>query len=395
MVPSWWPSPEQPGNGVFHADYARAFAESGMRVGVIVPDLVSMRFLGGGTRIPLIPRMTHESLGGIPVVRVRGLHTALRLPALQMKRFLWWMQRGLDAYLDRHGLPDVIHAMCTIPAGWACSQVAPSLARRVVITESTGPFSLVTRKRGQGEYAFEALEAAGAVVAVSDSTRGQIKAEGVNRDILVCGNPVSPVFADGPIPPSRAAGGGPVRGLFVGRLVQSKGAMDLVDAIGRSKLTTLHWRIVGEGPLRDEMQRRLNISGMASRAHFCGHLTRERLRDEMAQADFLILPTYGESFGMVVAEALCMGLPVVTSWGTVCAEFVGRDDGRLITPGDIENIADTLKEMTHMAPASDRKSIAQRARQRFSRGAVAGWYADLFAQLSDRAAPAVSVQGGS
>lgn len=383
MVPSWWPSPEQPGNGVFHTDYARAFAEAGMRVGVIVPDLVSMRFLGKGTRIPWVPRMTHESLGGVPVIRVRGLHTALHMPSIQMKRFLSWMQRGLEEYLDQQGLPDIIHAMCTVPAGWAAAQVGPSLSRRVVITENTGPFSLVTRKRGQGEFAYEALETAGAVVAVSESTRGQMKTEGVQREVLVCGNPVSPIFADCSLSTSRVTGG-VVRGLFVGRLEQAKGAMDLVDAIAKSKLTSLHWRIVGEGPLKDEMLRRLNIAGMATRTYFCGQLTRERLRDEMAQADFLILPTYAESFGMVVAEALCMGLPVITSWGTVCAEFVGREDGVLVNPGDVANIADALKEMTHTVAHWDRAAIARRARQRFSRSAVAAWYGDLFATLSGR-----------
>lgn len=364
-----------------------------MRVGVVVPDLVSMRFLGKGTRIPWVPRMTHESLGGIPVVRVRGLHTALRMPSIQMKRFLSWMQRGLEEYLDRHGLPDVIHAMCTVPAGWACTQVAPALSRRVVITEHTGPFSLVTQKRGQGEFAYEALETAGAVVAVSESTRGQMQAEGVSREVLVCGNPVSPIFADGPVPTTRSGSG--MRGLFVGRLVQSKGALDLVDAIAKAKLTSVNWRIVGEGPLKDEMLRRLNIAGAATRTYFCGHLTRERLRDEMAQADFLVLPTYAESFGMVVAEALCMGLPVITSWGTVCAEFVGREDGLLVNPGDIENIADALKEMTHMAASMSRSAIAQRARQRFSRAAVAAWYAELFAGLSERRVNVPTAQDGA
>ena len=134
---------------------------------------------------------------------------------------------------------------------------------------------------------------------------------------------------------------------------------------------------------------------MATRTYFCGQLTRERLRDEMAQADFLILPTYAESFGMVVAEALCMGLPVITSWGTVCAEFVGREDGVLINPGDVANIADALKEMTHTVAHWDRAAIARRARLRFSRSAVATWYAELFAGLSDRPVSVPTAQGGA
>ena len=417
VVPAWWPSPEQPGAGVFHVDYARAFAEAGLRVGVVVPDLVSPRFLGKGTRIPLWPRLTEESLGGIPVIRIRGLHTALRMPALQMKRFAAWLRRGYIEYAHRHGRPDVLHAMCAVPAGWACTAIGGVLGRRVVITEHTGPFSLVMRKPAQAAYARAGLNLAAGVVAVSEKTRGEMIAEGVQREILVCGNPVSPLFTEGPIAgqggPNTAKGqasagaflgvahpsGGPdpmttgsdipaqrpVRGLFVGRMTREKGALDCLNAVlpvmkspaGRM----VEFRFIGDGPLAAEIRTRANAAGLGRRLTFPGHVSRERLRIELGQADFLVLPSHGESFGLAVAEALCVGLPVVTTRGTACADFVGRDDGIVVPPGDASALADAVRDLARTADAYDRAAIAQRARARFSRGAVAAWYADLFARV--------------
>ena len=119
LVPAWWPSPEQPISGIFCTDYAQTFSAAGAKVGVVFPDLVSVQHLGKGTRIPWRPRLTVEDLSGVPVIRIRGLHTAFGRPALQMRRFRRWLRWGLREYRARYGEPDVLHAMCSIPAGWA------------------------------------------------------------------------------------------------------------------------------------------------------------------------------------------------------------------------------------------------------------------------------------
>ena len=67
----------------------------------------------------------------------------------------------------------------------------------------------------------------------------------------------------------------------------------------------------------------------------------------------------------------------------------------LVNPGDVANIADALKEMAHLVAHWDRPAIARRARQRFSRAAVAAWYAELFAGLSDRPVSVPTAQGGA
>lgn len=378
IVPSWWPSPEDPLAGIFCHEYARAFAAAGARVGVIFPDLVSLRRMRGGVRIPRIPQVTHEHLDSMPVVRIRGLHTALGRPSLHMWRFRRWLIRGLKEYESRHGRPDNLHAMCFVPAGWACTHLAGPLAGRVVITEHTGPFSLAMHPPAQATYVRAAAERAAGVVAVSSLLREQMQAEGLGRKIAVCGNPVSSLFQLG-----RTAKTDSMRRprlLFAGRLAEEKGLRELAEAarlLARENVTA-EWQFVGDGPLRVWLQEQYSERGLPAPVQFHGPCPPERVAELMQQANALVLPSHGETFGLVVAEALCSGLPVVVTRGTACAEFVTEGDGELVEMHDAASLAAGIRRLLARPTDFNRQEIAERAGERFSAAAVAMWYAHLF-----------------
>jgi glycosyltransferase involved in cell wall biosynthesis len=92
--------------------------------------------------------------------------------------------------------------------------------------------------------------------------------------------------------------------LFVGRIWEEKGILELLQAIGdRYPLT-----VVGDGPRRAALARRY------PQVRFLGWLPPEQVAQEMRQALAVILPSvYLEAFGLVVAEALALGVPVVVS----------------------------------------------------------------------------------
>lgn len=379
IVPAWWPSPEQPVSGVFCTDYARAFAAAGAKVGVIYPDLVSLRYLGKGIWLPWRPRLMVEDLSGVPVLRIRGLHTAFGRPALQMHRYRRWLRWGLREYRARYGEPDVLHAMCSIPAGWACTYLDDPLAARTVVTEHTGPFSLVLSPRAGEPFVRAALRKAAAVVAVGEPLRREMAMAGVRDEIAVCGNPVAEAFALPPVQPA-GRGKGAVRAVFVGRLVVEKGLHELIRAASGSSvgLREIHWHFVGDGPLAPLLRESFARAGLTRRLHLHGNQEHARVAAIMAESDFLVLPSYGETFGMAAAEALCLGLPVLATHGTACVDFVEQDDGILVEAHDAEALAAGLREMLDRLASFDRAAIAARARQRFSGAAVACWYGKLF-----------------
>ncbi len=382
IVPAWWPSPEQPAAGIFFTDYAQAFADADARVGVIVPDLVSLRRIARSPFASLIPRMDREVLrDDIPVVRVRGLHTAFGRPGLHMKRFRAWLERGLDAYRSLYGEPNILHAMCSIPAGWAATTIAGPLARRVVITEHFGPFSAQLAPRAGGLFVREALDKAAAVVTVSERSRSDMRAAGIAREITVIDNAVGREFLDAEVPTSRD---GPVQALFVGRLTPEKGVRELAEAAALLAVEMeLHWSFVGIGRLHDEVRRRLDDAGRSGACQLHGELDRAGVIEQMRAADFLVLPSHAETFGMVVAEALCMGLPVIVTRGTACEAFVDESNGLLVEPHSGESLLAGLRRMVQTARSYDRRRIAAAARARFEPTHLAKAYQPIFANVAD------------
>lgn len=377
VVPSWWPSPERPTAGIFCFDYTRAFAAAGARVGVVYPDLVGLRYVAGGATAPVRAQVTEESADGIPVVRVRGLFSALGRPRSQMRRFASWLARGLAAYRRRHGTPDVLHAMCAIPSGWACTHLEGPLPARVVVTEHTGPFELVMQSKASAALAREGLASAMAVVAVSEHSRREMAACGIDREILVRGNCVATEFATAE--PRSEVREPPVFGLFVGRLCREKGVGELIAALRsmRGSLET-QWHFVGDGPMAEDVRSLSREAPFKRRVHLHGECPRSTVVEIMSESDLLVLPSHSESFGLVVAEALCMGLPVVTSRGTACAEFVTANNGLLCETGDVESLSSALRSMIENLARFDRTAIAETARARFSPASLAEWYGKLF-----------------
>jgi len=395
IVPAWWPSPEQPMAGIFFADYARAFAAAGARIGVVYPNLVSLRHLPIGLRhrpgakvVPLVPRVSLETLdGGIPVVRIRGLHTALGCPALQMRRFRRWLRRGLAVYCSEHGRPDVLNAMCAIPAGWACTHLDGRRATPVVVTEHTGPFSLVMTRRAGVSYVRAALARATAVVAVSEPLRQEMLAAGVRGDgrIAVIGNPVDDVFVPSPLPAAAldANGRKVYRGLFVGRLEPLKGVAELIEAaiaLAREpeRGPTVDWHVAGYGPMERQIAERFSAAGLADRLMLHGFCEKKEIARLLSEAHFLILPSYGENCPLAICEALSAGRPVVTTEAPGCKAWVGEGDGTVARIGDAKSLADAVRRLLADDARWDWQGIAARAGARCSGAAIAGRYAELF-----------------
>ena len=385
IIPAWWPSPEDPLAGVFFQDYARMFADAGAKVGVIYPDLVSPRKLGRAAPVSLIPRTTFDELGAVNVVRIRGLHTALGRPWLQMQRFRRWLRRGLAAYAKRFGRPHFLHAMCAIPSGWACTHLTDPLAKHVIITEHTGPFSLALTPGAAAPFVFEAIRKASHVVAVSATLRAQMQEAGVKREIRVIGNPVASEFVRAPIDLSTWSSeeARPLNALFVGRLVPEKGVRELIDAASRlAGRLNIHWHLVGGGPQESEIAQTVARLNLQDRVTLHGPLDRAVVCERMAEADFFVDPSHGETFGLSFAEALCMGLPFVATDVATQPLSPRPEDGVLCKPGSAADLAAGIESLISKGLRENRTARAELYRGRFASESVAASYAKLFSAHS-------------
>ena len=144
--------------------------------------------------------------------------------------------------------------------------------------------------------------------------------------------------------PDEMTGPGP-HVLFVGRLEPRKGLEHLIDAMAQlhAQPPGVRLVVVGDGPARASLAARARGEGVD--ALFAGHVPDERLAAYYRSAEIVCSPAVGgESFGIVLLEAMAAGRPVVATAIAGYAELVG--DGcagvRLVRPGDPAGIAREL-----------------------------------------------------
>lgn len=160
--------------------------------------------------------------------------------------------------------------------------------------------------------------------------------------------------------------GGEERGyyLYIGRLLREKGIDILIRAAASLGRGTL--RIVGEGP-DDEALRALAGRLGADNVRFDGYLSGEALRETLAGASFVVLPSrWYENLPFSIMEAFAMGKPVVaTDIGGIPEMVEDGENGFLFPLGDADALADRIGRM--LDDPDQRKRMGERAREKAER----------------------------
>ncbi|MGQ7794003.1 glycosyltransferase family 4 protein [Faunimonas sp. B44] len=201
-----------------------------------------------------------------------------------------------------------------------------------------------------------ALAAARRVIATSRTT----------AELLVSGYAVPAgkiaVAPPGTDPGPRAEGGNePPVLIAVGSLIPRKGHDVLLDALAR--IADLHWtcRIVGSPEADPDwaggLVRRSERLGLSGRVAFLG--VEDDPRQRMAEADLFVLPSRYEGYGMVFAEALSQGLPVIGCQAGAVPEVVPEGAGILVPVDDVDALAAAMRRL--IADPVERRAHAARA----------------------------------
>lgn len=160
--------------------------------------------------------------------------------------------------------------------------------------------------------------------------------------------------------------------LTVSRLVERyKGWHQVVRALPEviRKYPEIEYAVVGEGPLRPELEALAEQVGVADHVRFMGRLSAEELERIYADSDVFVMPSSGEGFGIVFLEAWAHGLPIVAGNRDAAAEFITPQvDGLTVDPGSPDEIAKALLHLLQDPPRAHRMGMDgyRRVREQFS-----------------------------
>jgi len=139
--------------------------------------------------------------------------------------------------------------------------------------------------------------------------------------------------------------------LFVGKLIKKKRPMDLLKAfeILNTKYDIHNTALVfvGDGELRPTLEKYTKEHKLNG-VHFTGFKNQTELPQHYTVADLFVLPSGpGETWGLVVNEAMCFGLPVVVSDVVGCAPDLvhNGENGYIFPAGNVEKLSEVLKKI--------------------------------------------------
>jgi len=179
--------------------------------------------------------------------------------------------------------------------------------------------------------------------------------------------------------------------LFLGRIVTTKGLLLLLEAarLLQQQNRPIEVKIVGDGPERAALEKLAEEWKLATQVRFLGRLPDSQVADLLAAADLLVVPSLGgEVFGMVIAENMLRGIPILASDLGAFVEVLG-DAGRTFKTGDSTDLARQIGQLLDDSAASQRLGVAahQRVRDFFPLSRMIDEHAQIYRRLApDRTA---------
>jgi len=133
----------------------------------------------------------------------------------------------------------------------------------------------------------------------------------------------------------------PLAGI-IARLTEQKAHRILFDAMAqRADLAALHLLVIGDGELRNELQRRVAALGLDSRVHFAG--ARRDLGNVLAAIDVFVMPSLWEGLPLSLVLAMGAGLPAIATRVAGIPEVIEDGvSGLLVPPGDKDQLGAAL-----------------------------------------------------
>ena len=311
-------------------------------VGVHIHTL-SKKLVDEGHEVYVItyPHKEIKDIDGIHVIGTKGLN----IPGIRGLMFKKNAKSALENLLKTEDI-DIIHGHYLFPAGAAAVEVG---IKTYVTAHGSDMFELYKKQPLMRSTVRKVLQDADGVFAVSNALRHEIIATGVKGiadktklswnsvDINKFSNSEDNSFKkefklkDKPIV------------LFVGNLIKRKNVDSLLEA-KKVANSDYYLVVVGDGPLFKKLSKKVEDENIRD-VIFTG--SRNDVEHIIPSCDVLVLPSFSESFGLVLIEALACGKPVIGSNVGGITEIINENVGMLVNPNKIPSIAKAIDIMVN------------------------------------------------
>lgn len=285
-----------------------------------------------------------------------------------------WFRKALRRIISETD-PDIVHAHGGILSGSLARRISEKKGLPFFITEHFGTWEKWARDPLKKRILSRNYRKAEGVIGVSHYLRERIQEKFTDINPITIPNPVdTELFESGTNEREKCI-------LFVSRLDPNKGGMRTLRAFEALHEKHPEWKlkIHGSGQEKERISEALEKTpSLQQRVELGPQLSRKELASTMQKASFLVLPSEYESFGLVIAESLSCGTPVIAPDNTGPSDIFFEGAGRAIDPLDRNALQKAMEEMIALHGSFDARKLHERIDEKFGKERVGAELSKLY-----------------
>lgn len=356
VVPTWYPIGEDKLMGIYHKE----FTESLNKLGIIADILfVDRQRLSKPFKYMSMPKSEVISESNFKVYKYNVLNYRPISYDLHMAAYVHAFNKGLDEYVKKNGEPDIIHAMVSVPAGYAACRNKLNIP--VIVTEHSSSFEKIYTEKPFKKYGSYVLEHA-TITTVSNYMK-EIVLKYTDYASVIPNQINTNMFKNN----VKRKIDGEFRLISVCALREGKGLQYVFKAI--KKLTDegmkIHYDIIGDGFLESFYKQACREAEVEEFVSFLGRKEKSEIPKYLQNAHALVIASDIETFAIPGVEALASGMPVIATKCLGPEEFIDENCGVLVNVNDSDDMARAIKDVYDNYKKYDKKYL-EKVAEKFS-----------------------------
>lgn len=367
IIPSWYPQFSGDIGGSFFREQAIALKKSGCTVGVIYPQVRSLKNIKSILKKPY--GLTVEDDEGVNTIRWYAVNFIPKNKKYNKSHWIKIALKLFETYVEQFGKPDIIHVHSMLYAGFAAQLISEKYGISYVVTEHSTAFARNLISLDEISSLKQVVRDAKVCIAVSNEFSSLLNKLFEIQKWTYIPNIVNDEF----ISFEKTLDTEEYFTFITVCFLEKKKRVDLLissfaKAFKDNKKVRL--KIGGDGVLMSELKILAKELGIESQVIFLGKLSRQQVKEEMALSNAFVLSSEYETFGVVLVEALALGKPLIATKCGGPESIVAPEVGYLIPKNSEREMTNALLELHQNWNKFDSVQIRQYCLENFSEKAV-------------------------
>jgi len=363
VIPSFYPDESNILNGIFVREQVRSLSDEVSKISIIYAEQRSLRKFNLTNLRSSYFQFHCIKDDNWNEIRVKGWN----LPTILGKRI--WIHNNLrlfKKYIKIFGKPDLIHAHNIFNSGFVASSISKKYNIPFVITEHDSGFLMNSFTKYKLDTASNIYKNASKVLAVSNSLKLVLERITPNLKVNVVPNIINPMFFKKPKRDKKIKDRCPIKFIAIGNLNKNKGHILLINSFLIISNENITLEIIGEGPERDNILRKINELGLQNKIKLLGKLKPEDIYNNLIDSDCLVHASSYETFGVVLIEALATGLPFISTKSGGPEDIFENGFGYLVEKNKVNKLSEAMLTFLQNKDTFNKSIIRKRAFKKYS-----------------------------